>query len=170
MRGVANARIWRRTVAMDFLRQETLLPIIQLAITPVILITGLGSLLLTMTNRMARIVDRSRTLAVQVRAASADDRPHVEQQLRIMYRRASLIRMAVTFNALSMLCAGLLVALIFVGAMLGRSLAPGIALLFFTSVGCLIAALVAFLRDIFMSLWALRLEVERALPDTRSGR
>jgi hypothetical protein len=34
-------------------------------------------------------------------------------------------------------------------------------------VGCLIAALGAFLRDIFMSLRALRLEVERALPDTR---
>ncbi len=170
MRGVANPRNWRRTAAMDFLRQEALIPIIQLAITPVILITGLGSLLLTMTNRMARIVDRSRALAVQVRAAPPEDRSHVEQQLRIMYRRASLIRMAVTFSALSMLCAGLLVALIFVGAMLDRSLAPGIALLFFASVGCLIAALVAFLRDIFMSLWALRLEVERALPDTRLGR
>jgi hypothetical protein len=132
---------------MDFFRQEALLPIIQLSITPVILITGLGSLLLTMTNRMARIVDRSRTLAGQLRAAAPDDRPHVEQQLRIMYRRASL-----------------LVVLIFVGAMTGRQLAPGIALLFFASVGCLIAALVAFLRDIFMSLWALRLEVERALP------
>ncbi len=149
---------------MDFFRQEALLPIIQLAITPVILITGLGSLLLTMTNRMARIVDRSRTLAGQLRAAAPIDRAHVEQQLRIMYRRASLIRTAVTFNALSMLMAGLLVVLIFVGAMTGRQLAPGIALLFFASVGCLILALVAFLRDIFMSLWALRLEVERALP------
>jgi len=167
MRGVAKSRIWRRTIGMDFLRQEQLLPIIQLAITPVILITGLGSLLLTMTNRMARIVDRSRALAGQLRAAAPEERPHVEQQLRIMYRRASLIRMAVTFSALSMLCAGLLVALIFVGAMVGRSLAPGIALLFFASVGCLISALVAFLRDIFMSLWALRLEVERALPETR---
>lgn len=149
---------------MDFFRLETLLPIIQLSITPVILITGLGSLLLTMTNRMARIVDRSRALAVQLRGAALEDRPHVEQQLRIMYRRASLIRAAVTFNALSMLCSGLLVVLIFIGAMTGRQMAPGIALLFFASVGCLVLALVAFLRDIYMSLWALRLEVERALP------
>lgn len=155
---------------MDFLRQETLLPIIQLSITPVILITGLGSLLLTMTNRMARIVDRSRSLAGQVRAASAEDRPHVEQQLRIMFRRAALIRLAVTFNAVSMLLAGLLVVLIFVGAMTGRQFAAGIALLFFGSVGSLICALVAFLRDIFMSLWALRLEVERALPGEISRR
>ena len=37
---------------------DNLLPTIQLAITPVILITGIGSLLLTMTNRMGRVVDR----------------------------------------------------------------------------------------------------------------
>lgn len=148
---------------MEFFRQEQLLPIIQLAITPVILITGLGSLLLTMTNRMARIVDRSRTLAGQVRLADADERPHLEQQLRIMFRRARFIRLAVTLNTLAIFCAGLLVVLIFVGALGRLEMASGIVALFFTSVGLLIAALIAFLRDIFMSLAALRLEVDRAL-------
>jgi len=148
---------------MDFFRQEELLPIIQLAITPVILITGLGSLLLTMTNRMARIVDRSRTLAGQVRAGSPDDRPHAEQQLQIMFRRARFIRLAVTLNTLSIFCAGLLVVFIFVGAIWRLDIAAGIVGLFFASVSFLIAALVAFLRDIFMSLAALRLEVNRAL-------
>lgn len=148
---------------MDFFRQEELLPIIQLAITPVILITGLGSLLLTMTNRMARIVDRSRTLAGQVRAGSPDDHPHAEQQLRIMFRRAGFIRLAVTLNALSIFCAGLLVVFIFVGAIWRLEMAAGIVGLFFASVSFLIAALIAFLRDIFMSLSALRLEVNRAL-------
>ena len=56
---------------MEFFRQEALLPIIQLAITPVIFIAGLGSLLLTMTNRMGRIVDRTRIMAGQVRTAGA---------------------------------------------------------------------------------------------------
>lgn len=148
---------------MDFFRQEELLPIIQLAITPVILITGLGSLLLTMTNRMARIVDRSRSLAGQVRAASAEERPHLEQQLRIMFRRATFIRLAVTLNAMSIFSAGLLVVMIFVGAILRLEMAVGIVGLFFASVSFLIAALVAFIRDIFMSLAALRLEVNRAL-------
>ncbi len=148
---------------MDFFRQEELLPIIQLAITPVILITGLGSLLLTMTNRMARIVDRTRTLAGQVRAATPEDRPHAEQQLRILYRRARFIRVAVTLNTLSIFCAGLLVVFIFVGAIWRLEMAAGIVGLFFASVSFLISALVAFLRDIFMSLAALRLEVNRAL-------
>jgi hypothetical protein len=42
---------------------DSLLPMIQLAITPVILIAGVGSLLLSMTNRLGRIVDRTRILA-----------------------------------------------------------------------------------------------------------
>jgi hypothetical protein len=148
---------------MDFFRQEALLPIIQLAITPVILMTALGSLLLTMTNRMGRIVDRTRSLAGQVRLAPPDERPHVEQQLRVLFRRAGWIRSAVTYNTASLLCAGLLVVVIFVGAVFHAELAPIILALFFASVGLLIIGLGAFLRDIFMSLTALKLEVNRAL-------
>ncbi|MSU48902.1 MAG: DUF2721 domain-containing protein [Opitutus sp.] len=39
-----------------------LVPILQLAIGPVILISGVGLLLLTMTNRFGRLLDRSRLL------------------------------------------------------------------------------------------------------------
>ena len=52
------------------LAPDKLLPTIQLAITPVILITGLGSLLITMTNRMGRVVDRTRIARSSSRRAS----------------------------------------------------------------------------------------------------
>ena len=42
-----------------------LVPILQLAIGPVILISGVGMLLLTFTNRFGRVVDRTRGLAVE---------------------------------------------------------------------------------------------------------
>jgi hypothetical protein len=147
---------------MDASPPNSLLPVIQLAITPVILISGMGALMLTLTNRMGRIVDRTRVLAGQVRAAPAVDRGHLESQLTIMWQRAQLVRRAVTFNGLSMLVACLLVVAIFAGAMLGRDLGPLLLVLFGGSILLVIAALVAFLRDIFVSLHALRLEVERA--------
>ncbi len=150
---------------MDFLRQESLLPTIQLAITPVILMAALGSLLLTMTNRMGRIVDRTRSLAGQLRASTAADRPHLEQQLRVLYRRAGLIRRAVTFNTGSLLSCGLLVVVIFLAALFEAPLAPVILGLFFASVALMVLGLMAFLRDIFMSLMALELEVTRALEN-----
>jgi small-conductance mechanosensitive channel len=142
-----------------------LLPVIQLAITPVILITGLGSLLLTMTNRMGRVVDRTRILAGQARGAGGNtaERGHLEAQLRIMYRRAGLVRQAVNFATLSMVCSALLVVTIFVDVVTSTGLAAVITGLFALGMGCLLLALGYFLRDIHLSLLALRLEVDRAL-------
>lgn len=138
------------------------LPVIQLAITPVILLSGVGALMLTLTNRMGRVVDRTRSLAGAMRAATGEERAHFETQLGIMWRRAKLIRLAVTLAALSMLLACLLVMVIFVDASIQREFGAEMVAIFVASVGCLIAALVAFLRDIWMSLRALQLEVSRA--------
>jgi hypothetical protein len=148
---------------MDLSVSASLLTTIQLSITPVILIIGLGSLLLTMTNRMGRIVDRTRILAGQVRAASPAESEHLEHQLRIMYRRAQIVRSAVTLGVSSMFCSGLLVVVIFADALLDTNLEVFILGLFIMSIGLLLGALGAFLRDIFLSLNALGLEVKRAL-------
>ncbi len=147
---------------MDTATNNALLPIIQLAITPVILISGVGALMLTLTNRMARIVDRTRALAGQVRVATGHERVHLETQLDIMWRRAQLVRMAVTFAGLSMLVACGLVIVIFAGALLDLDLSVWLKILFVASILLLSAALGAFLRDIFVSLHALQLEVDKA--------
>ena len=141
---------------------SSLLPMIQLAITPVILISGMGALMITLTNRMARIVDRTRKVAEMIPAAGPEDRPHLETQLDIMWRRALLIRRAVTSNGLSMLVSCLLVVTIFASAIFGWQLQVLILGLFGAGICLLIASLVDFLRDIFVSLHALHLQVERA--------
>lgn len=138
---------------------------IQLAITPVILITGLGSLMLTMTNRLGRIVDRTRILAGQARTASGEDRPQTESQLRILFFRAKLVRMAVSLVALSMFVSGLLVVAIFLSALLRIEAGLVLLALFVAAISLLLGALVYFLRDINQALNALGLEVRRALPD-----
>ena len=138
------------------------LPVIQLAVTPVILLSGVGALMLTLTNRMGRIVDRTRSLAGQTRTAAEPDRLHFEGQLSILWRRAKLIRLAVTFAGLSMLLSCLLVMVIFIDASVHREFGLEMVVLFGASIGSLIAALIAFLRDIWMSLWALGIEVNRA--------
>jgi hypothetical protein len=147
------------------------LPVIQLAITPMILMTGVGGLMLTLTNRMGRIVDRTRTLAGLVRGAVQEDRAHYESQLGILWRRARRVRQAVTFAGTSMLLACLLVVIIFVDASMHREFGVELVIVFLASVLSLIAALVSFLRDIWESLHALRLEVERArgAPGPRSA-
>ena len=43
-----------------------LIPVLQTAIGPVILISGIGLLLLTMTNRLGRAIDRARIIDAQL--------------------------------------------------------------------------------------------------------
>lgn len=141
---------------------NSLLPIIQLAITPVILISGMGALMITLTNRMARIVDRTRVVAELIPQADAEERRHLDSQLDIMWRRALMIRRAVTFNGMSMLLSCLQVVALFAAAIFGWSMRGVILGLFAGSILMLTLSLVEFLRDIFVSLHALRLQVERA--------
>jgi hypothetical protein len=49
-----------------------LIPSLQVAIGPVILVSGVGLLLLSMTNRFGRVIDRSRELATELRAGTGD--------------------------------------------------------------------------------------------------
>lgn len=141
---------------------SSLLPIIQLAITPVILISGMGALMITLTNRMARIVDRTRELAESIPAADRDERKHLESQLDIMWARSLMMRRAVTCNGLSMLLACLLIVALFGAGMFDWNIKFVVLGLFAASIVMLTASLVDFLRDIFVSLHALHLQVERA--------
>jgi len=154
---------------MENLATDSFLPVIQMAITPVILLSGVGAFLLTLTNRMGRVVDRTRALAGQLRECppagseprTATERAHLEEQLGILWRRAKLVRLAVTFAGLSMLLSCVLVMVIFIDA-IRRDFGVELVVIFVGSVLFLITALAAFLRDIWMSLWALRLEVDKA--------
>lgn len=155
---------------MDNAVTSSFMPVIQTAITPVILLSGVGALMLTLTNRMGRVVDRTRSLAGQLRQAGAPDRAHLESQLDILWRRAKLVRVAVTFAGMSMLLSCLLVMGIFIDVSVPHDFSLQLVVVFVASVMCLIAALAAFLRDIWMSLWALSLEVEKArVPGSGGG-
>ena len=154
---------------MEYVASNEFLPVIQLAITPVILLTGVGALMLTLTNRFGRIVDRTRALAGQMRQADSEERLHLEGQLTILWRRARLVRLAVTFAGLTMFFSCGLVLAIFVDALLNRAFGLELVVIFVAAVLSLILAIVAFLRDIWLSLHALELELARAREKKVSG-
>ena len=147
---------------MENVNSSEFLPVIQLAITPVILLSGVGALMLTLTNRLGRVVDRTRALAGQMRQGTAEERGHFEGQLTILWRRAKLVRLAVTFAGLSMFFSCFLVLAIFIDASASRQFGVELVVIFVASIVSLIAALTAFLKDIWLSLQALSLEVAKA--------
>jgi len=138
-----------------------LVPVLQVAISPVILISGVGLLLLSLSNRFGRAVDRSRQLAREMRQLPPADRPRLSEQVRILYRRAALIQLAITMAAISVLLAAVLIISLFLIALMGWK--SGVLPLSALFIGCmlsLILSLLAFLREIHWSLTALKLELE----------
>src|SRR5882724_6902179 len=97
---------------------EQIIPELRDAIGPVILISGVGLLLLTMTNRLGRGIDRARQLKAELPKHSEQDRKQVLAQVAIIYRRAEMIRMSITLASVSALLAALLIITLFVAALL----------------------------------------------------
>ena len=132
-----------------------LIPTLQLAIGPVILISGVGLLLLSMTNRFGRVIDRSRSLAQVLRGAADADRDRLLAQLQVLSTRAKLVRAAIALAAFSALLAALLIISLFLGALLQLGIAAVIVILFILCMLSLIVSLLLFLSDINLSLKAL---------------
>ena len=137
-----------------------LVPILQTAIGPALLISGVGLLLLTMTNRLGRVVDRARLLVQQLQDSPADLRRRKSAQLPILWQRARQIRLAIAFASTSALLAAVLVVVLFLSALLRIEDAWLISVLFILCMGTLIASLIVFLQDINRSLTALKFELE----------
>lgn len=131
-----------------------------MAVGPVILISGVGLLLLSMTNRLGRAIDRSRQLQEVYRTGTEADRVRVWGQLEILWRRARLIRASIVWASSSVLLAALLIIFLFVGSLLGLPVAPVIAILFCGCLAAVIVSLTYFIRDINLSLHALRLDLD----------
>jgi hypothetical protein len=144
-----------------------LIPVLQTAIGPVILISGVGLLLLSLTNRFGRAVDRIRQLLREMRGTSGAARARLAGQVENLYQRARLIQRAIIFCTISVLFAALLIITLFFTAFFGLNMAVLISLLFICCLLSLIASLIAFTLDIRLSLVALRLEMGD--PDDHAG-
>jgi len=135
------------------------------AIGPVILVSGVGLLLLTMTNRLGRAIDRARQLKHELSVRTGLEREQTLAQVAILYRRAKIIRLSITLAATSASLAAVLIITLFVAALLQWQQGILIGLLFVACMASLFASLIAFICDINLSLHALKLELKGVTPD-----
>lgn len=128
--------------------------LIQLAVAPVFLLTAIGTTINVLTSRLGRIIDRVRNLEERLRGAtlSAEERA---AELAVLDGRMHLTYLAIGLAVVSALCVGLLIAIAFVDAFLATDLAWLVGALFIASMAAFIAALLVFLREIFLAVrWA----------------
>jgi hypothetical protein len=143
------------------LLNDPLIAALQASVSPVVLISGIGLLLLSMTNRLGRVVDRSRTLARDARheELSAVERRLLRVQVRILYHRGRLLVAAIGLCTLSLFLVAVLVGYLFLHFTAGITL-PGVPYIVFAlALLSIITSLALFLIDILVTLKALRHEV-----------
>jgi len=139
---------------------DDLIPILQVSIGPVILISGVGLLLLTMTNRYGRIIDRSRQFCDELLEGNSTDshKKSIEAQLNILLRRANIVRAAIALAGLSALLAALLIIVLFINSIFQLGFILLISILFSICMLCLISSLIFFIIDINISLTVIKIE------------
>ena len=145
--------------------------IMQASIAPVTLISGVGLLILSMTNRYGRAIDRTRDLIRQLIAADhgAKDAPgpdhHVRRQIRILYNRTQVLRTAIAAAIGSIFFTAVTIFLIFWHLSFGNNLGAAAQFSFIAALLLLILGMALYLLDMRLSLNALQLEVRAGDED-----
>jgi hypothetical protein len=135
----------------------TVAHVIQLAIAPVFLLTGIGSLLAVMANRLARIIDRARFVESGWNKLEAPERAQARVELTSLSQRATLSSWAINFCALAALLVCALIAALFIEAFVGTNLRWVVGALFVLSMFVLSAGIVCFLREVYVATHTLRI-------------
>ena len=133
---------------------------IQLALAPVFLMVAIGNILNILSQRLGRIVDRSRVLQDRHSQTSGEEHDLVVREIRFVDRRIALVGRAILLLVTSGLTVGVVVALLFLDGFLELNLQPLAAAAFIFAVALLMGALLLFLRETRAATLALRIPEE----------
>jgi Protein of unknown function (DUF2721) len=140
--------------------------VIQLAIAPVFLLTGVGTLLAVLSNRLARAVDRGRVVEKLLPELAGEALSFAQEELDSLSRRTQLIYAAIVLDVTCAFFVCVLIAIAFVDAFLKVNLAHAIGTLFVLAMLALITSLIIFLREIFLAVTTARRTMRRRAGDS----
>ena len=137
---------------------------IQLAMTPVFLLTGIAGLLNVMTGRLSRVIDRGRLLTEGVPFQITIDPAKRAVELLSLERRRRLASTAITACTLGALLICMVIVLLFGEVLLDLRLIWLEGFLFTGSTVALVVGLAYFLREVHLATFTVRIETEFSLP------
>ncbi len=130
--------------------------VIQLAVAPTFMLTAIGAMLGVMTNRLARIIDRSRVLEVQ-NPIDPGAREVLDAELLALGRRGKYVNRAITLCTVTALLISSVIAVLFLGAFVEFNASIPVAVLFVAAMLSLIIALIFFLKEIMIATSSIRI-------------
>lgn len=142
--------------------------VVQQVLAPAFLLTGVGTFLTMMTQRLARIIDRAREASIET--DESGDSPDLTALRDSLALRAKFIQRAILCctSAAIIICG--LIGLMFIDALLEPSLARVIAIVFVIAMATIMTGLMLFLREVFIATATLRSRhIRTAHPKARNA-
>ena len=133
---------------------------IQLAIAPVFLLSGIAALLVVMTNRLARIIDRARDLEQRWPTLSEKALAAAQREIATLERRRHLASWSINLCTGAALLLCIVIVTLFFEEFFGTDLKWLGGALFVAVMIALIGGLTAFLREVYLATHASRIDTE----------
>lgn len=127
---------------------NTVASIIQLSIAPVFLLAGIAGILNVLAARLARIVDRARSLESDVPTAEAEVQRAEIKELAILDRRMTMCHWAIGLCTVGALLVCVVVAVLFVAVLSALNFAVPVSLLFIATMVSVTLGLLLFLAEV----------------------
>jgi hypothetical protein len=137
---------------------DTVAHIIQVALTPVFLLSGIATLLNVFSTRLARVADRVDAVGEQLAGADPDRARYLSAQLVYLHRRSVALDVAVVLAAVGGAATCAAVLALFVGAVGDATIASLLFALFGLAVVCALGAIVAYTVEMLMAGTGIRAE------------
>lgn len=132
--------------------------VLSAAVTPLVLISGVGLILLSLVNRYNHAIDRTRQL---------HNTPHEneelfkrrQKQVNHMYRRCQILKSSIGFLVLCVACSGIIILLSLLQLVTGVSFDGFKTILLFLGILALVVSILLFFLDVRLSMKALDIEL-----------
>ena len=136
--------------------------ILQVSIAPVVLISGVGLIILSQTNRMAQIITRIREL---IASNDPEKTGRNNPQVQLLYKRSKMVRMSIISLLMCIFFDALVIIDIFASSIFGYAHGMPATILFSISLLFLIIGLASFILDVNMNLRAVKLEIDTRMNE-----
>jgi hypothetical protein len=141
--------------------------LIQVALTPVFLLSGIAALLNVFAGRLARVADRLESLAGDMEGAGSESRAEACAEVARLHRRSVMLDTAVVLGTLGAAATCLAIMTLFLLALSNTAIAGVLLFLFGLAILCTLGSVVAFGLEMLMSSRALRTRMHFHFPDVR---
>jgi len=133
--------------------------VIQVALTPIFLLSGIATLLNVFSTRLARVADRVEQITKAMEDADPDESVELTRQLLHLRRRSIALDAAVVLGAIAAASTCASVFTLFVGALRNSTVASILFTTFGLAIACTISAIGAFTAEMLMAGSGVRAEV-----------